>query len=212
MTRALRNYPPGSCLHVIQRGDNRRACFHDDQDKAHYRGLLSEHSLRTGCDIHAYVLMTNHVHLLLTVHERNAQSQLMKAISQFTAHWMHVRNGTTGTMWEGRYHASLIDSEAYLLTCQRYIELNPVRAGIVSYPGHYPWSSYRTNAEEMVDDWLVPHGVYLGLGRDGPSRQSAYRALFELPLTESDLMRIRFAIQNDFAMRKPGKPGSDPRV
>lgn len=91
MPRPLRNYPAGSCLHLIQRGDNRRACFHDDEDKLHYLELLSEYSLKAGCDIHAYVLTTNHVHLLLTVHERNAQSQLMKAISQFTARWMRPK-------------------------------------------------------------------------------------------------------------------------
>ncbi len=212
MPRALRNYPAGSCLHLIQRGDNRRACFHNDADRLHYLELLAEYSPKTGCDIHAYALMTNHVHLLLTVRERNAQSQLMKAVAQFTAHWMHIRNGTTGTMWEGRHHASLIDSDAYLLTCHRYIESNPVRAGVVAYPGHYRWSSYRTNAEGRMEQWLVPHDVYLELGRDAKSRQGAYRALFDLPLAESDLMRIRFAIQNDFALRKPGKPGSDPRV
>jgi len=212
MPRSLRNYQAGSCVHIIQRGDNRRACFHDDDDKLHYLDLLAEHSCRTACDIHAYVLMTNHVHLLLTVNERNAQSQLMKTVAQLTAHWTHKRYGTSGTMWEGRYHASQIDSDAYLLACQRYIELNPVRACIVPFPGHYRWSSYRTNAEGRTEDWLVPHAIYLGLGSDMQSRQAAYRALYDLPLMETDLKRIRFAIQNDFKLRNPGKPGSDPRV
>ena len=207
MPRALRNYPAGSCLHIIQRGDNRNACFTDEVDKLHYLELLAEHSLRSACDVHAYVLMPNHVHLLVTVHERNAQSRLMKMLAQCTARWTHIRYGTTGTMWEGRYHASAIDSDAYFLTCQRYIELNPQRAGIVPFPGHYRWSSYRTNAEGRCEDWLVPHALYLALGVDAVSRQAAYRALFDLPMAEPDLVRIRFAIRNDFAMREPGKPG-----
>lgn len=136
----------------------------------------------------------------------------MKAAAQFTAHWMHVRHATSGTMWEGRYHASEIDSEAYLLLCQRYIELNPVRAGMVPFPGHYRWSSYRTNAEGRGESWLVPHPVYLRLGADDAGRESAYRALFDLPFAERDLARIRFAIRNGYAMHRPGKAGSDPRV
>ncbi|WP_374584028.1 transposase [Pseudoduganella sp.] len=212
MPRSLRSYQAGNCLHIVQRGDNRRPCFADDIDRQHYLDLLAEHSEKTGCNVHAYALMPNHVHLLLTINERNAQSWLMKSIAQFAAHWMHQRYGTSGTMWEGRYHASEIDSEAYLLLCQRYIELNPVRAGIVAFPGHFRWSSYRTNAEGREEDWLVPHPVYRGLGLDRLSREAAYRALFDTPFAETDLMRIRFAIGNDFAMRNPGKPGSDPRV
>jgi len=212
MPRSLRNYLAGSCIHIVQRGDNRCACFGDDSDRLHYLDLLAEHSIKSSCSIHAYVLMTNHVHLLLTIHERNAQAKLMKSVSQAYANWVHTRYGTSGTMWEGRYHASVIDSDAYLLSCLRYIEMNPVRAGIVLYPGHYRWSSYRTNAEGRDETWLVPHDNYLALGVDLHLRQAVYRALFDLPIPEKELMRIRFAIQNEFVMRKPGKSGSDPRV
>jgi putative transposase len=212
MVRQLRNFAPGSCLHIVQRGDNRRACFHDDQERQRYLELMGKCSRKYHCDLHAYVLMTNHVHILLTVNERNAQSWFMKDLSQQTAHWVHLRHGGTGTMWDGRYHASHIDSDAYLLTCQRYIELNPVRAGMVEWPGAFSWSSYRANAEGRESDLLTPHPVYLALGRDAMARQRAYRALFDLPLPEKDLQRIRFAVQNDFALRKTGKPGSDPRV
>jgi putative transposase len=203
MPRALRNYPPGTCLHLIQRGDNGRLCFHDDEERAGFRALLKEHSAKAGCDLHAYVMMSNHVHLLVTVHERNAQAPMMKSLAQRTALWRHKRHGGGGTMWHGRYHSSQIDSEAYLLICQRYIELNPVRAGMVDLPGAYKWSSYRANAEGREDDLLCPHPVYLRLGGDAMERRRAYRALFDMPLSEKDLERIRFAIRGDAALRAP---------
>jgi putative transposase len=115
-------------------------------------------------------------------------------------------------MWDGRYHSSHIDSDAYLLTCQRYIELNPVRAAMTEFPAAYRWSSYRANAEGKENGLLTPHPVFLELGNDEAARRMAYRALFEMPLQEKDLQRIRFAVQNDFALRKTGTPGSDPRV
>ena len=212
MVRPLRNYPAGSCLHIVQRGDNRRACFHDDQERQRYLELMGSYSRKYHCDVHAYVLMTNHVHILLTVHERNAQAFFMKDLSQQTAHWIHMRHGGSGTMWDGRYHSSQIDSDAYLLICQRYIELNPVRAGIVPLPAAYKWSSYRANAEGSGNELLTPHPIFLGLGNDAAARRLAYRALFDIPMSEKDMQRIRFAVRNDFALRKTGKPESDPRV
>jgi len=212
MVRPHRNYPTGSCLHIVQRGDNRRSCFHDDQERQRYLELMEHYGKKYGCDLHAYVLMSNHVHILLTVREHNAQSLFMKDLSQQTAHWVHMRHGGTGTMWDGRYHSSHIDSDAYLLTCQRYIELNPVRAGMVELPAAYRWSSYRANAEGKESALLTPHPVYLALGKDEVARRLAYMALFDIPLDEKDLQRIRFTVQNDFALRKTGNSGSDPRV
>jgi putative transposase len=173
---------------------------------------MAEYSKKYHCDLHAYVLMSNHVHILLTVRDHNAQAMFMKDLSQQTAHWVHLRHGGAGTMWDGRYHSSHIDSDAYLLTCQRYIELNPVRAAMTEFPAAYKWSSYRANAEGKENGLLTPHPVFLELGNDEAARRMAYRALFEMPLEEKDLQRIRFAVQNDFALRKTGKPGSDPRV
>jgi putative transposase len=173
---------------------------------------MAEYSKKYHCDLHAYVLMSNHVHILLTVRDHNAQAMFMKDLSQQTAHWVHLRHGGSGTMWDGRYHSSHIDSDAYLLTCQRYIELNPVRAAMTEFPAAYRWSSYRANAEGKENGLLTPHPVFLELGNDEAARRMAYRALFEMPLQEKDLQRIRFAVQNDFALRKTGKPGSDPRV
>jgi putative transposase len=201
MPRSLRNYQPGSCIHLMQRGDNHADIFHDDDERLHYLGLLGQACVKYDCDLHAYVLMTNHVHFLVTIHQRNAQSLVMKDLAQFTAHWQHRRHGSSGTMWDGRYHASEIDSAPYLLMCQRYIELNPVRAGIVEFPGGYRWSSYRANAEGREDLLLTPHPVFAALG-EGMARCAAYRALFDMPLAAKDLMRIRFAIQHEAALRR----------
>ncbi len=201
MPRALRNYPPGTCLHIIQRGNDRCVCFHDDRERLHYLQLMAEYSVAHQCDIHAYVLMSNHIHLLVTIHERNGQARLMKDLSQFTSAWMHRRHGSSGTLCDGRYHASYVDTGAYLLTCQRYIELNPVRAGMVDFPGGYRWSSYRANAEGRQDAVLTPHLLYQSLGADSAGRCAAYRRLFQIPLAEKDLLRIRFALQNDFALK-----------
>jgi len=176
--------------------------FHDDEERHSFLALLKEHSAKTSCDIHAYVLMTNHFHLLVTIRERNSQAALMKSLAQITAHWRHVRHGGTGTMRDQRYHSSLIDSEAYFLTCQRYIESNPVRVGMAAYAGGYRWSSYRANAEGQEDEVVCPHSIYLRLGLDPLARQRAYRALFDTPLAERDLERIRFAIKGNAALRK----------
>ncbi len=203
MPRPLRNYPPGTCLHLSQRGHDGCTIFHDDEERRSFLGLLKEHSTKAGCDIHAYVLMTNHFHLLVSIRERNAQALLMKSVAQCTALWRHTRHGGSGSMWDSRYHSSQIDTSAYLLMCQRYIELNPVRAGMVRFPAGYRWSSYRANAEGKADQLVCPHEVYLGLGLDDEARRRVYRELFDMPLAEKDLERIRFAIRGDAALRKP---------
>lgn len=193
MVHPLRSYPAGSCLHIVQRSDDGRACFADDQERLAYLAAVASCSSKHQCELHAYVLMTNHVHWLLTVRERNAQSMLIKELARHSARWRQWCNR--------RYHAAPIDCAAYLLTCQRYIELNPVRARLVALPGAYGWSSYRANAEGREDALLTPHPLYLALGSDGAARRLAYRALFEVPLTEADVQRIRFATRNDFTLR-----------
>ncbi|MGO4378501.1 transposase [Pseudoduganella sp. RAF53_2] len=203
MPRQPRHFPAGSCMHIVQRGDNRRTCFHSENDRRHYVSLLDKYSKASGCLIHAYVLMSNHVHLLVTVQELNAQSWMMKAISQCAAHRLHCLRGESGTMWDGRYKAARVEAEDYLLLCQRYIELNPVRAGMVQYPGHYRWSSYNCNAEGRRNDVITPHEVYLRLGREARQRQMAYQALFDIPYSESDLERIRGATHFQSVIRKP---------
>ncbi len=142
MARLPRFSLPGQPQHVIQRGNNRSIIFAADEDYIFFKDCLDEAAKRYGCDIHAYVLMTNHVHFLMTPYEGNSISKVLQSVGRRYVQYFNHAYQRTGTLWEGRYKAILIESECYLLTCCRYIELNPVRAAMVSDPGDYPWSSY----------------------------------------------------------------------
>jgi len=137
--------------------------------------------------------MTNHVHLLITPHLEQSLGKAMQMLGRYYVQYYNYCYRRTGTLWEGRYKATLIDSEAYLLTCMRYIELNPVRAGMVMDPADYPWSSYHFNALWQPNDLVVPHYEYLRLGESKEARQSAYRELFKYQLSESCISEIREA-------------------
>jgi putative transposase len=193
MARRLRFTLPGHTLHLIHRGHNRAACFHDDRDREHYLEALRRGSERARCAIHAYVLMPNHAHLLVTADDALAPARLMQSLGRRYVGYFNKRYGRTGTLWEGRYRSSLIDSERYFLQCSRYIEMNPVRAGIVSEPAAYRWSSFRSNAEGQHDVLVRWHPVYLALGSWGTARRDAYRALFQTPLSWPMLDAIRRA-------------------
>ncbi|HUQ81821.1 MAG TPA: transposase [Gemmatimonadaceae bacterium] len=181
-------------MHVVQRGNNRMATFRTADDFLRYRQLLLQASERFECAIHAYVLMTNHVHLLLTPPSTEAASQMMQSLGTRYVRYVNRRHQRTGSLWEGRFRSSVVDSENYLLTCARYIELNPVRAAIVSSPDEYSWSSYRCNAYGAPDSLITPHSVYQSLGSSSAERRLAYRALFARPI-ESTLDGIRDALQ-----------------
>ena len=161
MARLPRLDLPGVPQHVVQRGNNRMPCFLDDEDRLAYLELLRQACLHHGCALHAYVLMDNHVHLLLTPSAQGAVSRMMQMLGRSYVGQFNGRHRRTGTLWEGRYKACLVESEAYLLACQRYIELNPVRAWIVSEPGAYRWSSHGANAYGQEDARLTPHPVYI---------------------------------------------------
>jgi len=193
MPRPPRVVLPGHTLHLIQRGNDRQRCFVDDEDRTSYLATLLRVSERAHCDVHAYVLMPNHVHLLVTAREASAPAMMMHALGTRYVRQFNARHERTGTLWEGRYRSSLIDSERYFLRCSRYIETNPVRAGMVSSPEEYRWSSFRTNAEGWPDALVRRHPVYLALGRSGFARREAYRALFEKPLGTPVLDAIRRA-------------------
>lgn len=177
--------------HVIQRGNDRKACFFHRVDYLRYQQALLDASQRMGCRVHAYVLMTNHVHLLVTPGEPGAVGRMMQMVGRRYVRAVNDAVGRTGTLWEGRYKASLVDTDAYLLTCYRYIELNPVRAGMVANAGQYPWSSYGCNAMGVGDPLVQPHGLYLQLGASDDARWRAYRALFQQGVTDDDLEMIR---------------------
>ena len=200
MPRPPRVVLPGHTLHCIQRGNNRSSCFVDDEDRACYLAALHHASVRARCPIHAYVLMPNHVHLLVTAGEPRAPARMMQALGRNYVRHFNERHGRTGTLWEGRYRSSLIDSERYFLQCSRYIESNPVRAGLVSGPEEYEWSSFRSNAEGQPDALVRRHAVYLALGRWGATRRAAYRALFETPLDARVLDAIRRATNGGSAL------------
>ena len=174
MPRQPRFQLPGMPQHVIQRGNNRAACFFDQADYNHYLQSLHEACKRYGCKLHAYVLMTNHVHLLMTPEADGAISSVMQSTGGRYVKYINKFYERTGGLWEGRYKASLVQTERYLLTCYRYIEMNPVRAGMVSHPAEYQWSSYRANSQEEENDILTPHEEYLRLGKNPRERAWSY--------------------------------------
>jgi putative transposase len=186
---------PGYPLHVLQRGHNKTRCFAGDTDHDLYLGLLQEYSKRHACAIHAYVLMGNHIHLLVSPPDIPSISRLMRDVNQIYGQRFNRKSDRCGSVWQGRFKASLVDSAAYFLTCQRYIELNPVRAGMVVDPGSYAWSSHLTNAAGRPSTFVIPHRRYIELGASEESRRKAYRALFVEPIREEELSRIRNAVQ-----------------
>lgn len=194
MPRRPRIHLPGVPIHLVQRGHNREACFFTDEDFLAYREWLAEALKKSGCALHAYVLMTNHVHLLLTPPSSAAVSQLVMSLGRRYVQYINKTYKRTGTLWDSRYKSSLVHADDYLLLCQRYIELNPVRAGMVDDPAQYRWSSYRANGLGQPDDLLTPHVVYLGLDRDNEEQQAAYRALFSQELEREALADIRLAL------------------
>jgi putative transposase len=193
----------GCPWHVIQRGVNRSLCFADDADRQRYLALLKEHAAANGCHLHAYVLMGNHVHLLISSRSEEGISNAMKAVGERYVRYFNRKHGRTGTLWEGRFRSSVVDSERYFLTCQLYIELNPVRARIVRHPREYPWSSYLSNASGSPSGLLTPHELYLRLGTEPPDRGLAYQALFDTPPEEKRLELIRESVNGGFALADP---------
>ncbi|OOG24914.1 transposase [Thioalkalivibrio denitrificans] len=193
MARMPRIVIPGQPLHVIQRGNNRADVFFQRSDYLRYLNDLREAAERYGCAIHAYVLMTNHVHLLLTPDHEQGPAHMMQAVGRRYVRYVNTRHGRTGTLWEGRYKSVVVDSENYLLACSRYIELNPVRAGMVTHPGEYSWSSYGCNARGVADNLITPHPVYRALGPSAAEREAAYGALFGGLLESRTLKEIRDA-------------------
>lgn len=195
MPRKPRFYLPDVPVHIVQRGHNRDAVFFEDEDYQVYLGRLLEASRKYDCAVHAYVLMTNHVHLLLTPADVSGPTRLMQHVGRHYVPFINHKYGKSGSIWEGRYKASLIDSEAYLLSCMRYIELNPVRAQMVAHPAEYRWSSYRSNAEGIADNLISVHPLYDALANSVDGRKQAYRELFTNYLQDKELKQIRDAWQ-----------------
>ncbi len=200
MPRRPRIIIPDVPLHIIQRGNNRQPCFYSDEDYSLYLEWLQEYSLDSGCSIHAYVLMTNHVHLLLTPADATSAGLLMKRLGQRYVQYINRTYQRSGTLWEGRFRSCIVQREDYLLTCQRYIEMNPVRAGIVEHTGEYRWSSYAFHGQGKKSSLLTHHPVYLSIDRNKAKRQEAYRNLFAHELESEVIDQIRHATNGNFAL------------
>ena len=182
MPRRARLQLPGCPLHVIQRGHNRARCFATESDFSTYLGILEECCRIHPCRVHAYVLMPNHVHLLLTPDDPVNLSRAMRRLGQRYAQHFNRANARTGALWEDRFKSFAVDTHAYLLKCQRYIEQNPVRAGLVRHPGDYAWSSYRYNADGWATTLIQPHPIFVQMiGNDGRFLDAYRQFLREMP-------------------------------
>lgn len=200
MARLPRYGLAGQPQHVIQRGNNRNPIFLAPGDYEFFLECLKDGCARFGCSVHAYVLMTNHVHLLATPETADGISGLMQSIGRRYVPHFNYTYQRTGTLWEGRYKAVPLDSERYLMSCYRYIELNPVRAGMVARPGEYRWSSYPCNAQGKADELIHEHALYRALGAYPASRRAAYRALFRSELDEATLQELRDSINKGWVL------------
>lgn len=196
MPRKPRFYLPGVPVHAVQRGNCRQAVFFCDEDYTAYLNWLQEGAERHGCAIHAWVLMTNHVHLLVTPTTCESVSRMVQFVGRHYVTYINRRYRKSGTLWEGRHKGCLVQDERYLLACMRYIELNPVRAGMVAAPGEYRWSSYHDNAVGSEAGMVQPHSVYRALGKDAASRGAFWKDFFSSPGDPDQLRNIRDSVQS----------------
>ncbi len=197
MPRKRRFYRPGVPAHVFQRGhNNREPVFFDDQDYLAYLRFLKASADALGCLIHAYVLMTNHVHLLVTPRNANDISLLFQGVGRHFVPYINKTYQSRGSLWEGRHKGHILDSEDYFLICMRYIEMNPLRAGMVEHPARYRWSSYAANAQGIDNAVIEPHELYMSLGKTSEARQEAYRGLFATAINVDELELIRASLHS----------------
>ncbi len=196
MPRKRRFFLANVPVHIVQRGRSREPVFFDDDDYSAYIAWLTEASERYDCAIHAYVLMTNHVHILATPCKEDGLSKMMQYLGLRYVPYINHRYNMSGSIWEGRFKASLIDSDEYLLTCMRYIELNPVRANMVKQVRSYRWSSYGANALGRSDTLVQAHTVYQALAKTREQRLKTYKALFKLGIEREEMMSINKAWQS----------------
>ena len=203
MARLPRYVLPGQPQHIIQRGNNRQVIFTNEADFQCFRDAMVSASDQHGLAIHAYVWMGNHIHLLATPEHEQSISRVFQSVGRKYVQYFNYTHQRTGTLWEGRYRATVVDTEQYLLTVMRYIELNPVRAGMVTHPRDYPWSSYARNAYAATgenSDWIKSHPQYLRVARSAAARLSSYRALFKAAIGKQDLAQIRDLTHKGWAL------------
>ena len=204
MTRLRRYCPAGIPVHIIQRGNNRSDCFYDEADKGYYFQLLKTGAESFDLHVHAWIFMSNHVHLLVTPMESDSVSRMMQFVDREYVRYFNRKYSRTGTLWDGRFKSCLVQAERYFLICQRYIELNPVRAGLVNEPAMFHWSTYNTNALGIESSLASPHEVYLALGDTKARRLAAYRALFNETIPDQQISEVRFALNKGLALGSKG--------
>lgn len=203
MARRARLYLQGVPQHVVQRGNNNQPAFFLEADYEFYLACLSDAAITYGCDIHAYALMPNHVHLLTTPRSPESIPKMVQSIGRRYVHYINATYRRTGTLWNGRYLACLVDPAAYLLNCSLYIELNPLRAGLVDDCNDYAWSSYRYHALGEKTSIVTPHAQYSELGAPGSARQTAYRELCRRSIDQGILKEIRASINSGRVLGSP---------
>lgn len=196
MPRKQRFYLPGVPSHVMQRGHNREPVFFAEQDYLEYLRCLKHAADNYGCKVHAYVLMANHVHLLVTPEARESIGELFQGLGRHYVRYVNETYQRYGGLWEGRHKGNIIQSQSYLLSCMRYIEMNPVRAGVVDHPAQYRWSSYAANAFGMRNAVLHQHDEYIGLGASPHIRQKAYQESFVCDSDSDVLGLLRQSLQS----------------
>ena len=203
MARLPRLTLPGHPHHVIQRGNNRQAIFADPADYEMLLALLEEHAGKSGVAVHAYVLMSNHFHLLATPETDQGIPQLMQAVGRRYVRYFNQRHARSGTLWEGRYRSTLIHAERYLLQCMVYMDLNPVRAGLVADAGQYRWSSHAHYVGGHHDRLVSPHPLYWALGNTPFSREAAYAELVRSGLAIGDQQALTDSALRGWALGPP---------
>ncbi|WP_273209756.1 transposase [Marinobacter subterrani] len=196
MPRPGRLCPPGVPQHVIQRGNNRQPIFRGRVDYAFYSKLMEQYAEEHGVALHAWALMTNHVHFLATPSAEHSLSNFMQSIGRRYVRYFNRRYDRTGGLWEGRFRSCLIDSENYLLSCQRYIEMNPLKAGMVNNPEDYWWTSYQCHALGKPSNMHQPHELYQCLAKTPADRKRRYIQLFNVPLPDHIEASIRKTVNN----------------
>ncbi|XLZ70581.1 transposase [Massilia sp. SR12] len=210
MPRRARFVIPDVPVHLVQRGHNKRPCFFNNGDCEFYLHWLEILAKESSCQVHAFVLMTNHVHFAITPHEHDGLPHLMKSLHQRYAGYINKKYGRSGTIWEGRYRLCIIFDGTYFLTCMRYIELNPVRAGMVNHPRDYRWSSYRTNAEGATSSFIDPHPLYLSLGESEVDRLVNYRRFVAATPDDEVTETLRRATRSNCIVGDPGDDSALP--
>ncbi len=200
MPRKPRVYLGNIPAHIVHRGHNRDACFFSDEDYLYYLECLYQGCRRYTVQLHAYVLMTNHVHLLMTPADEAGISRVMQHIGRLYVRHINQTYRRSGSLWEGRHKASLIEAENYLLTCYRYIELNPVAANMVAFPEDYRWSSYQHHACGLTNPNIIEHDVYVRLGSSSTLRSAAYSALFSSRIPQQDITQIQKSIKYNYPL------------